>query len=191
MTGTVRAWPLLAPLVVSSSIGPPSNGPPTLPLLARNSSMIDRLKSFMSAMAGPPGVGVRVGAGASGRVTVVARLLRGRGGLHAREEPVVRVQDHQLPGAGSHHPVDDEPGARFDTGDPAPSEEHDGDATGAIHDGALERGLAGPGLHPQGVDPSGDPDPLPLGDTGDRDGALDLEVRCARGRFGLAVGAPA
>src|SRR5947209_14570933 len=48
MTGVVRRSPLLAPVLVSSSTGEPSNGPPTLPSLARNSSMIARLKSLVS-----------------------------------------------------------------------------------------------------------------------------------------------
>src|SRR5205085_1635359 len=46
--GVVRRCPLLAPVLVSSRTGAPSNEPPTLPSLARNSSMIARLNSFMS-----------------------------------------------------------------------------------------------------------------------------------------------
>ena len=46
--GVVRAAPLLAPTLVSSSSGAPSNGPPTRPPFARNSSMTPLLKSAMS-----------------------------------------------------------------------------------------------------------------------------------------------
>ncbi len=40
MTGLTRSWPVRAPVVCSRSSVPPSNGPPTLPPFARNSSMI-------------------------------------------------------------------------------------------------------------------------------------------------------
>src|SRR6478735_9915886 len=46
-SGVVRCVPDLAPTVVSSTIGAPSNGPPTLPPWARNSSMILVLKSLI------------------------------------------------------------------------------------------------------------------------------------------------
>src|SRR6202030_957590 len=94
-SGVVRAFPVLAPAVVSSTIGAPSNGPPTLPSWARNSSMIDWLKSGTRA---PPGVGHGGRGTPSGSVAVAARLLRRRGRFHSREETVVRVQDHELPG---------------------------------------------------------------------------------------------
>src|SRR6478735_6734790 len=47
-SGVVRCAPDFAPTVVTSTIGAPSNGPPTLPLWARNSSMILALKSLMA-----------------------------------------------------------------------------------------------------------------------------------------------
>src|SRR4029077_17977394 len=46
-SGVVRCWPDLAPTVVTSTIGADSNGPPTLPLWLRNSSMTFALKSLM------------------------------------------------------------------------------------------------------------------------------------------------
>src|SRR5215471_20065304 len=46
--GFTRSCPVLAPTVCRSSNGPPSNGPPTLPSLARNSSMILLFQSDIS-----------------------------------------------------------------------------------------------------------------------------------------------
>src|SRR5215831_3153661 len=51
--GLTRSWPVLAPTVCSSRSGAPSNGPPTLPSLARNSAMILLFQS--SGMPGEPG----------------------------------------------------------------------------------------------------------------------------------------
>src|SRR5579883_1238730 len=50
ITGWVRGWPLFAPVVVSSSRGRPFHMPPTLPPLARNSSIILRFQSFLSGI---------------------------------------------------------------------------------------------------------------------------------------------
>src|SRR5437764_15481672 len=50
IVGVVRRWPLLAPIVVSRSKGLPSQNPPTLPLFARNSSIVWLFQSFMSGM---------------------------------------------------------------------------------------------------------------------------------------------
>src|SRR5262245_42344436 len=49
ITGLTRSLPLLAPVVCSRSSVAPSNGPPTLPPLARNSAMM--LSFQLSAMA--------------------------------------------------------------------------------------------------------------------------------------------
>src|SRR5215471_21381905 len=46
--GFTRSCPVLAPTVCRSSSGAPSNGPPTLPSLARNSSMILLFQSDIS-----------------------------------------------------------------------------------------------------------------------------------------------
>src|SRR2546422_5057638 len=46
ITGLTRTSPLLAPVLCSNSNGAPSNGPPTLPALARNSSMIFSFQSL-------------------------------------------------------------------------------------------------------------------------------------------------
>src|SRR4029077_15057377 len=46
--GFTRSCPVLAPTVCRSSSGAPSNGPPTLPWLARNSSMILLFQSDIS-----------------------------------------------------------------------------------------------------------------------------------------------
>ena len=53
-SGITRSLPVLAPVVVSSTIGAPANAPVTTPSLARNSSITVRLKSFIvsSAMRG-------------------------------------------------------------------------------------------------------------------------------------------
>src|ERR1700712_5742642 len=57
-TGVVCSRPLLAPFVVSSSIGEPSKLPPTLPSLVRNSSMTEELKSLAAVMEAPK-IGIR------------------------------------------------------------------------------------------------------------------------------------
>jgi len=49
--GFTRVSPDLAPVVVRSTMGAPAKPPPTLPSLARNSSMTPWLKSFISLMA--------------------------------------------------------------------------------------------------------------------------------------------
>src|ERR1700722_1299367 len=51
-SGLTRVLPDFAPVVVRSTTGAPWKFPPTLPWLARNSSMIPALKSFISAMLG-------------------------------------------------------------------------------------------------------------------------------------------
>src|SRR4029079_15975433 len=50
--GASRGSPDLAPVVVSRSSVAPSNGPPTLPPLARNSSTIFALNAFMVSASG-------------------------------------------------------------------------------------------------------------------------------------------
>src|SRR3954469_12059290 len=55
-SGVVRCAPDLAPTVVSSTIGAPSNGPPTLPPCARNSSMTLALKSLTPPTLRPMGI---------------------------------------------------------------------------------------------------------------------------------------
>src|SRR4051794_6158038 len=74
-SGVVNGRPLLAPVVVSRIIGAPSKGGPTLPPLARKSSMILWLKSL----------GVR--ASLKERSSAFGRLRDGRAGLeHALRE---------------------------------------------------------------------------------------------------------
>src|SRR5437762_8928681 len=48
--GFTRSCPVLAPTVCRSSSGAPSNGPPTLPSLVRNSSMILLFQSDISGV---------------------------------------------------------------------------------------------------------------------------------------------
>src|SRR6266496_2027405 len=48
--GFTRSCPVLAPTVCKRSTGAPSNGPPTLPSLARNSSMILLFQSDISGI---------------------------------------------------------------------------------------------------------------------------------------------
>ena len=50
VSGLVSSRPERAPVMVTSSIGLPSNGPPHLPSLARNSTMTLRLNSNSSAV---------------------------------------------------------------------------------------------------------------------------------------------
>src|SRR6516225_4088647 len=58
ITGFTHSVPVLRPVVCSSSTGAPSNGPPTRPSLARNSSTTLRFQSLATVMAllrpGPP-----------------------------------------------------------------------------------------------------------------------------------------
>src|SRR6516162_3899965 len=51
--GFTRGCPVLAPTVCRSSSGAPSNWPPTLPPLARNSSMILLFQSVISGVSAP------------------------------------------------------------------------------------------------------------------------------------------
>ena len=52
--GVVWRFPDFAPVVLSRSTGAPSNWPPTLPLLARNSSTTLLFQSFISDIGGSP-----------------------------------------------------------------------------------------------------------------------------------------
>src|SRR6267378_2170881 len=80
--------PLVRPAVCITTIGAPSNGPPTLPSFARNSSMVCVFQSLISQLLG-------LGGDVETRRQELAGPIQRRGGFV--EDRVVRLKDMRYP----------------------------------------------------------------------------------------------
>ena len=84
------------------------------------------------------------------------------------DQLVVGVQDGQAAAPRPDHPLGHQAGPGLDARDLRPALEDEQQPAGAVGEHALEVGRAGPGLDPDRLDPTGDPDPLAAAGVADR-----------------------